>query len=507
MKKIISYLLVSTFAVMTAAAHAQTTTPITLTINAATVKINSKDTTCKSVISKYFPADSKLEISTDDPACTGTAVTGVPPTTGSDQPYQGTIWAAYEKRVSFPTKGQANPLLNVNLFFTDGTAPVTTTLTTRPSGATNTVYVRYKIEAYSEPPNIAGAQFAVDYAAPLTEGVLVFPGTVPGGFSAISPVQQQIPITLLYNQQGNKGLKLTLQEINSGRSLPTKDKIVDSVFYIFKDDTGTTPPVVVPPVVVPPTTPPPVNGTLKTCVSIDGNNQPIRDVSGSIVYLPCGTDSGDITTISTIPNPSWTMNLQLSAVTRQPLNAYAISTSAPATNCGSATPPITRAYMHNIDFAQTRQSSGRDVFTLAPNTAMIYGITVPNLAPGAANQGSISLNVSETFGPQAPQFVSITKTPCDFDTSKVGNNACYFSSSSTTGDLYYRIGGTPSATEAFVPKCVLNPGESYYINVRFQNATPATNDPRTTGYPREDSCTRSLIGSNYSQCATFFAIR
>ncbi len=506
MKKHISYLLGCTLAALTAVSHAQNTTPITLTINATTVKINAKDTSCKSVISKYFPADSTLEISTDDPACTATAVPGTPPVSG-DQAYQGTIWAAYEKRISFPARGQSNPLVNVNLFFTNGSNPVTSTLTTRPSGATNTVYVRYKIEPYSEPPNIAGAQYAVDYTAPATEGILVFPATVPTGFSQILPVQQQVPITLLYNQQGNKGLKLTLQEINSGRSDATKDKIFESVFYIFKDDASVNPPVVVPPVVVPPVVTPPSSGTLKTCVSIDGNNQPVRDINGALVYLPCGTDSPDLTIISTIPNPSWTMNLQLSAITRQPLNAYAITSTDASTNCSSATPPITRAYMHNINFAQTRLTSGRDVFTLAPNSAMIYGITVPTLAPGAANQGSISLNVSESFGPQAPQFVSITKSPCDFDTSKVGNNACYFSSSSTTGDLYYRIGGTPSATEAVVPKCVLNPGENYYINVRFQNATPATGDPRTTGYPREDSCTRSLIGSNYSQCATFLAIR
>ncbi len=492
---------------------AQNTVPITLTINAATVKVNAKATTCKSVTSKYFPADSTLEISTDDPTCTAAVAPGVP-STGADQPYQGTVWAAYESRVIFPAKNQANPLANVNLFFTNGGAPSTVTLTTRPTDAKQNVYVRYKIEAHAEPPGVLGAQYAVDYTAPATEGILTFPGSVPTGFSAIMPVQQQIPITLLYNQQGHKALKITLEEINSGRSQPTKDKILDSTFYIFKSDpVGTTPPVVVPPVVVPPVVVPPVitpptqSGSLKTCPSIDGNNQPIRDANGFIVNLPCGTDSTDLTIISTIPSPSWTMGLQYSAVTRQPLNAYAISTSAPATNCQSATPPITQAFMHNVDYAKSRRGSARDVFTLQPNAAIIYAITVPVLQPGEVNTGSFSLNVSESFGPQAAQFVTITKTPCDFDTSKVGKDACFFSDGSSNGGLSYRIGGTPGPTETFVPICVLTPGEKYYVNVRHQDARPSSSDPRTTGFPTQDSCTRSLPGTPYGACATLMQFR
>jgi hypothetical protein len=171
------------------------------------------------------------------------------------------------------------------------------------------------------------------------------------------------------------------------------------------------------------------------------------------------------------------------------LNAYAAENWA--TKCANATPAITRLWQHNINFATYQGSGANDYPFLGANEAISYKFVAP--AEGATqliqyNEGTQVFN--------ATGFMSISSTPCDFDVSKVAGpnrSACY-SSNPTSAGIYYLA--TTGASPYF---CKLAPGQTYYLNLRMQDARPASQG----GSPTVDSCAASGAGT----CGGYLQIR
>ena len=160
------------------------------------------------------------------------------------------------------------------------------------------------------------------------------------------------------------------------------------------------------------------------------------------------------------------------------MNAYAADNVA--TKCSNTTPPITRLWQHNINLAAYASNGANDYPYLATGEAMTWRFTAP--AEGSAN---IMQYNEGTQVPFVSGFMTLSQNPCDFDVSKVTKNACY-SSEAYGLSIYYRAtnGNTPSY------ECKIVPGQTYYLNLRMQDARPAANG----GKPKEDSCSSPLCG-------------
>jgi hypothetical protein len=168
------------------------------------------------------------------------------------------------------------------------------------------------------------------------------------------------------------------------------------------------------------------------------------------------------------------------------LNAYAAENVA--TKCANSTPAITRLWQHNINFGTYQASGANDYPFLGANEAITYKFVAP--AEGATqyiqyNEGTQVFN--------ATGFMSISSTPCDFDVSKANKNACYTSNPTSTGVYYLSTNG---ASPFF---CKLTPGQTYYVNLRMQDARPAS----VGGSPTVDACAASGAGT----CGGYLQIR
>jgi hypothetical protein len=164
------------------------------------------------------------------------------------------------------------------------------------------------------------------------------------------------------------------------------------------------------------------------------------------------------------------------------LNAYAAENVA--SKCANATPAITRLWQHNINFATYQNSGGNDYPFLSANEAMTYKFTAP--AEGTSN--IIQYNEgTQVFA--ASGYLSISDKPCDFDVNQLvsgpSRNACH--SSEVNGvSIYYKA--TSGAVASY--ECKMVPGQTYYLNIRMQDARPASRG----GSPTIDSCAASGAG-------------
>jgi hypothetical protein len=160
------------------------------------------------------------------------------------------------------------------------------------------------------------------------------------------------------------------------------------------------------------------------------------------------------------------------------LNAYAAADVA--RKCANATPAITRLWQHNIEFATYQGNGANDYPFLAPDEAMTWRFVAPKEGTVQILQYNEGTQVTFVSG-----FMSLSSKPCDFDVQKVANprEGCYQSAVNGVG-IYYRA--TTGAT-LYPSECKIIPGQTYYLNVRMQQAQPAT----MGGHPTEDSCRRS----------------
>lgn len=165
------------------------------------------------------------------------------------------------------------------------------------------------------------------------------------------------------------------------------------------------------------------------------------------------------------------------------LNMYAMADAE--TKCSNSTPRITRLWQHNVSFSGY-VGSGNDHPLLAPNQAMSWKFVAP------AEGSSSSIRFSSGIVPDVPVFISISTKPCDFDVTKAaGSNrsSCFTSAPITAHVCYIATAGNLTANEASY-SCKLNPGDTYYFNLRLQDAINA---------PSVDACS----ANNQARCGGF----
>jgi hypothetical protein len=233
-------------------------------------------------------------------------------------------------------------------------------------------------------------------------------------------------------------------------------------------------------------------GVGKVAITTSGNPTATSatDFTVTVVQTPVGCSGSNDCSVEddVIPTPSRTVPGGVTAARGgklngggSSLNAYAAANVA--SKCSNATPAVTRLWQHNINFATYQTSGGNDYPFLSANEAMTYRFTAP--AEGTSNIIQYNEGTQVFF---ASGYLSISDKPCDFDVSKLtsaNRNACH--SSEVNGvSIYYKA--TNGAVASY--ECKMVPGQTYYLNVRMQDARPASRG----GSPTIDSCAASGAG-------------
>lgn len=158
------------------------------------------------------------------------------------------------------------------------------------------------------------------------------------------------------------------------------------------------------------------------------------------------------------------------------LNAYPID---PARCAGKTSPPLTRSWQHNINFADYSGQSPVDYVTMDANEALSFRFVAP-----AAGYRFITFNPA-TLGRFVDNFLSISTSPCDFDESPAPSiRGCYAPGNGGNNTITYQMIGTGSPDPG---ACKLTPGTTYYLNLRFWKQVNGTSvdacavDPQANG--------------------------
>ena len=145
------------------------------------------------------------------------------------------------------------------------------------------------------------------------------------------------------------------------------------------------------------------------------------------------------------------------------VNAYAMD---PA-RCNT-TPALTRSWQHNV--ADPYKSI--DIIAMKTGEALTYKFTTGMMQPIG---GGIAFADSAQSGANIrPAYMTLTSTPCDFDTSKVltnsSGNGCYISGINGV-TVNWAIYSEPLPASY----CKLEAGKTYYLNIRFLDVRPGGN--------------------------------
>jgi hypothetical protein len=236
-----------------------------------------------------------------------------------------------------------------------------------------------------------------------------------------------------------------------------------------------------------------INGSYQVSVTSNGQTTSGLQLTVGPVTAGCGVAGTDCSVEGdVIPTPSRT-NPGGNTASRSgklngpgPINAQMNSYAAEkaATKCSNATPAINRLWQHNISFPIYATSGGNDYPFLAPNEAMTWRFIAPAEGTTQVIQYNEGTQVFNSSG-----YLSISDKPCDFDVNKLvpgsGKSACH-SSEATGVSIYYKAtNGTAASYE-----CKMIPGQTYYLNLRMQDARPASQG----GSPTIDSCAASGAG-------------
>ena len=160
------------------------------------------------------------------------------------------------------------------------------------------------------------------------------------------------------------------------------------------------------------------------------------------------------------------------------VNAYAMAPS----RCNT-TPALTRSWQHDIDLSDYRSKNAFDFFKMNGGEALSYKFTV-----GLVDAAGGFIYNDSAGAVIRPTFMSVTLKPCDFDTSKVSGpsrDPCY-----ETGLNGNNINWASTTTALPISYCRLVKGQTYYINLRFQDARPVGQG----GSPTTDACTSGGCG-------------
>ena len=154
------------------------------------------------------------------------------------------------------------------------------------------------------------------------------------------------------------------------------------------------------------------------------------------------------------------------------VNAYEM----PASRCNSD-PPIARSWQHNIDLQNYKSKNAFDFFVMNAGEALSYKFTV-----GMADASGGFIYNDAANAVVRPTFMSITTSPCDFDRAKIGlPHTCHVTGLNGNSINWANITGVLP-----ISYCRLVKGQTYYINLRFQDARP--------GMPSVDSCITGNCG-------------
>lgn len=229
-------------------------------------------------------------------------------------------------------------------------------------------------------------------------------------------------------------------------------------------------------------------------------SQPVSgdyDISGALIQTPSGPFGARLwcqSSISGTPTPGSGPG---------PCGAYQI---AVPNNCSSGMTganEITKAWMYALEdfnsFPYLRAGQNWQV-ALPRDQAMIWRFkTGPasSFAFPAAGYIPVQFNYDENanYGSTAAAFITLSESKCDFDYSKTtaagASNACYMTSG-YTGTLFARLYPT-SQLPAPTSYCPLKPDTTYYINIRYENASSIN--------------TRGTISCPNNQCGQIFGLQ
>lgn len=147
-------------------------------------------------------------------------------------------------------------------------------------------------------------------------------------------------------------------------------------------------------------------------------------------------------------------------------------------------PALTRSWQHNVDLNDYKSKNAFDFIVMQGGESLSYKFVV----------GDVDVSGGFVFNDSAnaivrPTFMSLTSVPCDFDTSKLligpTRDACYQTASNGNSVGWANISGPIPST-----MCKLIKGQTYYLNIRFQDGRLATEG----GTPTQDSCVSGNCG-------------
>jgi hypothetical protein len=158
----------------------------------------------------------------------------------------------------------------------------------------------------------------------------------------------------------------------------------------------------------------------------------------------------------------------------------------------NTTPSLRHSWQHSIPVS----SDTVDLFAMPGDESFSYRFTT---SLSADSEGGFTyIDNIKSGAAQAPVFMTITPTRCDFDANKVVLNVPPFS-----GNPCYRTNGGQGTitwkTNADINnsedtfKCKLEKGKTYYFNLRFQDPQPLP-----LGDPTATSCPVGLCGGMIS---------
>ena len=162
------------------------------------------------------------------------------------------------------------------------------------------------------------------------------------------------------------------------------------------------------------------------------------------------------------------------------INAYSMST----TRC-STVPPLTKSWQHNIDLAHFKSQNAVEYFAMQSGESLSYKFTVPmaDMSGGFLYNDAANATVR-------PTFISVTTAPCNFDASKIvaaTRDSCF--QTGLNGNTLNWANLDPNVFMS-AGYCRLAKGQTYYFNIRFQDARPV----ELSGSPTTDSCVSGNCG-------------
>jgi hypothetical protein len=162
-------------------------------------------------------------------------------------------------------------------------------------------------------------------------------------------------------------------------------------------------------------------------------------------------------------------------------------------SCDKSEPALTGGVTRKERASLTKDSGIPEAFTLAPNQALSVKFTAPQ-----SGGGGFSI-IAATNARWEQMFMTISKTPCDFDVKKLlasadrGPNfpraipaACYGYAPGEGAAINVMADGQAVPPGLYKPAiCFITPGKTYYLNIRTLSTNPTRDacaeDAKTMG--------------------------